>query len=265
MPLSLLLLWSLLLILLFIWYIAILYNMQSYAKLKGLLLTLSEAPSPPPLATCFFYPCFHVAANQAVCLFSPFFPSLSSPSHLSSILLNYHPLVTLIRSITCNYMFLPFPLSPFRVCLNPHFRRPQLHPQKNNSVKFKHYLVEGIFLPSLPIPRDPSGFLLSQVSSILTTTPHHIWRCYNNVQLHFKQTNTALQTDTHTEWLQNYMTNRIHIHKHNHITAFISTHTHTDVLLCKSNVSDRHVIPCDVNLQCEIDNYFYSSAKYFLN
>lgn len=48
MPLYSLLLWSLLLILLFIWYIAIHYNMQSNAKLKGLLLALCGAPSPPP-------------------------------------------------------------------------------------------------------------------------------------------------------------------------------------------------------------------------
>lgn len=124
MPLYPLLLWSLLLILLFIWYTAILYNMQSNAKLKGLLLALGRAVSPPPLATCFFYPRFLIAAKQAVkfkiqsqvvlCLFSPrFHPSplpLTPPPSFSITILTLLSLLSgLLHAITCS---LPFPSLP---------------------------------------------------------------------------------------------------------------------------------------------------------
>lgn len=84
-----------------------------------------------PLWSCFSTPSSYllfqtiISQQQIRQYFLPFFPFLSSPfpSSLSSILLNYHthPLVTVIRSIKCNYMFLPFPLSPFCVCFTPHF------------------------------------------------------------------------------------------------------------------------------------------------
>lgn len=138
--------------------------------------------------------------------FLPSFPSLPSPSHPSSILLNYHPhpLVTLIRSITCNYMFPLFPLSPLLVCFLFSTLIPFCHSfiHRKTTRKIQTLLSKGhppsfSYYSSWSLSFSCSFSALLQPHQCLDYPISHL-ECYNNVQLNVKHSNTLGQTDTHT-------------------------------------------------------------------
>lgn len=140
-------------------------HMQS---VHALLPDLSAAPSPPPLATSFSYPC--IFSERQIGLFSriffftirSFFPFTSPPPSSISILFLLSLLSDLLHAITRLLLFTRLPFMSVSTLLSSGHAT-----NKQHCKMWTLPLLSSYCLPS---------FWLPQLSLILPQSPYHTWR-----------------------------------------------------------------------------------------